>query len=155
MPTRKQRRRREKSFRHDYEYVLIDDEGNEVAVPEDERREQTAGSDRAKAPAKAQKPQKARQPARAGRQVQPASWRRVGRRALIFAPLMFVVVSILDNALTPAQHALQTAFLLAFFLPFSYVMDTIAYRMFLKRTGAADARRQSPADEASSPRGRR
>ena len=73
MPTRKQRRRREKSFRHDYEYVLIDDEGNEVAVPDDERREQTAGSDRAKAPAKAQKPQKARQPARAGRQVQPAS----------------------------------------------------------------------------------
>ena len=67
---------------------------------------------------------------------------------------MFVVVSILDNALTPAQHALQTAFLLAFFLPFSYVMDTIAYRMFLADR-AADARRQSPADEASSPRGRR
>jgi hypothetical protein len=139
MPSRKQRRRREKSFRHEYEYVLIDDDGNEVVVPPDEKRDGDGGTDAAPTGGRAKKTQpsktKSREPARVGREVKPPSWRRVGRRALLFAPLMFVVVSVLDNGLTPAQHAVQTAFLLVFFLPFSYVMDTVAYRMFLKRTG--------------------
>ena len=32
MPTRKQRRRRLKELRHDYEYVYVDEEGREVEV---------------------------------------------------------------------------------------------------------------------------
>ncbi len=32
MPSRKQRRRREKLKRHDWEYVQLDEEGNEVPV---------------------------------------------------------------------------------------------------------------------------
>ena len=32
---------------------------------------------------------------------------------------------------------LQTAILMAFFLPFSYVMDRMMYRTYLRRTGAA------------------
>ena len=38
MPTRKQRRREAKARRHDYEYVYVDDEGNEVAVDQGELR---------------------------------------------------------------------------------------------------------------------
>ena len=52
---------------------------------------------------------------------------------------MFVAVSVLDHKLSATQHAAQTVVLLAFFLPFSYVMDTVAYRMYLKRSGQAPA----------------
>ena len=31
--------------------------------------------------------------------IQPPSWRRVGKRALIFAPFMFIAVSLLDHKL--------------------------------------------------------
>src|SRR3954451_13276563 len=36
MPSRKQRRRRAKERRHDYEYVYVDDSGEEVEPPPDE-----------------------------------------------------------------------------------------------------------------------
>src|SRR5215213_7177386 len=42
VPTRKQRRRRRKSFRHEYEYVLVDEEGNEVEVDEERAPPKTA-----------------------------------------------------------------------------------------------------------------
>src|SRR5215210_4312164 len=138
MPTRKQRRRREKSFRHEYEYVLVDDEGNEVAVEEaPDAHNAPEKIDPGKRKATTGQRTKPATPARTGRVVQPASWRRVGKRGLIFAPVMFVVVSLLDNRLGMAAHAAQTIFLLALFLPFSYVMDSIAYRMYVKRTGEA------------------
>ncbi len=38
MPTKKQRRRREKSFRHEYDFVVEDEEGNEVPVDTTELR---------------------------------------------------------------------------------------------------------------------
>jgi hypothetical protein len=38
MPSRKQRRRREKTFRHEYETVLLDADGNEVPLDPEERR---------------------------------------------------------------------------------------------------------------------
>ena len=69
------------------------------------------------------------------REVQPPSWRRVAKRGLIFAPLMFLTVTFLSGDLTIAQRVVNTAFLLAFFLPFSYAMDALMYRMYRKRTG--------------------
>jgi hypothetical protein len=125
VPSRKQRRRRQKSRRHEYEYVLVDEAGTELEVVEPETRTKTAGADR-KRPAQ-------RGRAR-GREVQPPSWQRVGRRALIFAPLMFVVVYLLGGSkVSLPQKLAETVFLLAFFLPFSYVMDSIAYRAYRKR----------------------
>ena len=70
------------------------------------------------------------------RKVQPPSWRRVAKRGLIFAPLMFLTVSFLSSELSLVQKIGNTVFLLAFFLPFSYAMDVLMYRMFLKRGGA-------------------
>jgi hypothetical protein len=126
VPSRKQRRRREKSRRHEYEYVLVDEAGTELEVVEPETRTKSTNADR-------------KRPARRGRgrgirEVQPPSWTRVGRRALIFAPLMFVVVYLLGGSKVSLGGKLaETVFLLAFFLPFSYVMDSIAYRAYRKR----------------------
>ena len=125
MPSKKQRRRREKSLRHEYEYVLLDEEGNEVPVEPTELRK------------KEERPKAARggaRPTRAVRTVQPPSWQRVAKRGLLFAPVMFILVTILGgNKLTTGGKITQTLLLLAFFLPFSYLMDTFAYRTYRKR----------------------
>jgi hypothetical protein len=46
-------------------------------------------------------------------------------------------VTFLSGELTITQRIVNTAFLLAFFLPFSYAMDAVMYRMYVKRSGAA------------------
>jgi hypothetical protein len=125
MPSRKQRRRRAKERRHEWEEVWVDEEGNEVEPPPDEDAPSRNGK-RTAAPAR-----------RAGspRAVQPASWRRVAKRGLIFAPLMFLTVTFLSGELSLSQRLVNTAFLLAFFLPFSYAMDALMYRMYVRRGG--------------------
>ena len=128
MPSRKQRRRRQKNRRHDYEYVYVDDDGREVEIPEDQAPITRNGKRAQQQPRKAQ--------TSGMKEVQPPSLRRVGKRALIFAPLMFLTVTFLSGELTIAQRVVNTVFLLAFFLPFSYAMDALMYRMYRKRTGA-------------------
>jgi hypothetical protein len=125
MPSRKQRRRRAKERRHEWEEVWVDEEGNEVEPPLDE--EASRNGKRANPPV-------ARSSA-GGRAVQPPSWQRVAKRGLIFAPLMFLTVTFLSGELTVAQRLVNTAFLLAFFLPFSYAMDALMYRMYVRRGG--------------------
>ena len=123
MPSRKQRRRQAKERRHEYEYVYVDDEGREVEIDEVELEERRNG-----------KAKRSERPAAAGRTVQPPSWARVGKRALIFAPLMFVTVYLLGrDDLSIGQMLIQTLVLLAIFLPFSYFMDTITHRAYQRR----------------------
>jgi len=129
MPTRKQRRRREKGRRHDYEYVYVDDEGNEVDVDVDQARAERAASRNGRA-----KPRQTR----ARPRVEPPSWKRVGKRGLFFAPLMFITVMLLDNDLEWWQWLTQTVMLMAIFLPFSYFMDAFMYRRYAQRTGGGD-----------------
>ena len=139
MATKKQRRRREKGMRHEYEYVYVDDEGREIEVDEEEVATAKPERPAAKAASRNGKAKAAqRQPARgrAARKIEPPSWRRVGKRALIFAPLMFITISLLNGKAGFTGHAVQTLFLLAFFLPFSYVMDSIMYRSYVRRTGS-------------------
>ena len=134
MPTRKQKRRRQKDRRHEYEYVYVDDEGREVEVDEDDT---TPAKPAKQAPKTAAKPgAKSRRPARAARKIEPPSWQRVFRRAAIFAPVMVIVVYVLrpKNA-TVVSLAVQVAVLLLFFLPFSYMMDSLMYRAYRKRIG--------------------
>jgi hypothetical protein len=126
VPTRKQRRRRAKERRHEYEYVYVDEEGREVEV----EPEETKSSD-----------QKDRRPARAGgRVIEPPSWRRVGRRALIFGPLMFITIRLLESGEPIVASLGRTIFLLLIFLPFSYVMDAVMYRTWQRRM-SRDAKR--------------
>jgi hypothetical protein len=129
VPTKKQRRRRAKGRRHEYEYVYVDEEGREVEVAED--LEDAAPTPTKKDGAKGSGRRSG------GRTIQPPSWRRVGKRGLIFAPLMFLTVSLLAPDATLASNIAQTLFLLLIFLPFSYVMDSMTYRLWRRRTGQA------------------
>ncbi len=132
MATKKQRKRRDKERRHEWEYVYVDDEGREV--PPEEAEPAAAKPRKAEQAAKRSTPSRG---GRSGRKVEPPSWRRVLRRTAIFAPLMLIVVYLLQkkgHKSIPAA-ALQTLFLLAVFIPFSYFMDSMMYRAYRRRAG--------------------
>jgi hypothetical protein len=130
MPTKKQRRRQQKSRRHEYEYVYVDDEGNEVAVdPTELRNEKQNG----KVDAASRKGSSSRAPARAGRTIEPPSWRRAVKRAAIWAPLLVVAMMLINRNVSPTQWLTSAVFLIAFFVPISYFTDSMAYRMYKKR----------------------
>ena len=132
MATKKQQRRRQKLKRHEYEEVYVDDEGREL---DPEEAEQLIGAPR---PPKAARAAKTQPPVRGARVVEPPSLRRTLRRGLLFFPLMLLVVFLISPELTTAQKIVNTLVLMAFFLPFSYFMDTMMWRSFQKRT-ARDA----------------
>ena len=128
MPSRKQIRRQQKLKRHEYEEVYVDEEGREL---DPEEAEQLIG-----APAKAAKSAKAakRQPAgRAPRTIEPPSVRRTLKRGLLFFPLMVLTIHVIDSELSWATKITQGVLLMAFFLPFSYFMDTMVFRSYQKR----------------------
>ena len=132
MATKKQRKRRDKERRHEWEYVYVDDEGREVPVDEAE-----SGAAKPKKAEQTAKRSTSSRGGRAGRKVEPPSWRRVLRRAAIFAPLMLIVVYLLQskgNKSIPTA-VVQTVFLIVVFIPFSYFMDSILYRSYRRRTG--------------------
>lgn len=134
MPTRKQRRKRQKELRHEWEEVYLDAEGRELEPEEVEEilpPKPTRQDRKPAARGRQQQPQ-----ARGARTIQPPSWRRVLKRAAIFAPLMYVFLYFVtrnDPDMGPQELVVQTAMLLLIFLPFSYLMDSFTYRLWKKR----------------------
>ncbi len=129
MPTRRQRRRSQKARRHDYEYVYLDGEGNEVEVDPAELRAEKNGRREAKPQASGGR--SGRTTTRKG--VEPPSWRRAIRRAAIFGPLLVVTLMLLNRNHSLGQQVAQAAFLLVVFVPFTYFTDSLTYRMYRKR----------------------
>jgi len=124
----KQRRRRAKEKRHAYDLVEIDSEGNETVLSASEVKKEDAPRDTTRS--------KARQnaPAKGGRGPQPPTWQKVFKRGALFAPIFLATVLLLGGGrLTFAGALVQTFFLLAVFVPFSYFMDRLVYRSHQKR----------------------
>ncbi len=126
MANKKQQRRRQKLKRHEYEEVYVDDEGNEL--PPEEAEELVVASSSRKAERTAKQPTN-----RAGRVIEPPSWRKTAKRGLLFFPLMLITVMLLGRELTLAQQIFQTIVLMGFFLPFSYFMDSMMWRSHQRR----------------------
>jgi hypothetical protein len=131
VPTKKQRRRQEKSRRHEWEYVYVDDEGHEVEVDADELSSK-----------KREKDTKPARPAAAGatdargrrmRTIEPPSWRRVFKRAAIFAPIFVAVLLVLNREGSIYARVGAAIPLLLVFIPFSYFTDRLAYRTYQRR----------------------
>jgi hypothetical protein len=127
VPSRKQRRRREKLKRHEYEYVLETEEGEEIVLEGPQAAERTKDG-RTESRAKAQK-----EPVdRRGRPVPKPSLRRVLKRTAIFAPLIAIFVYATTDV-GIAGVVFNVVLLLAFFMPFSYAVDVFVYRMLMRR----------------------
>jgi hypothetical protein len=130
MPTRKQRRRREKAFRHDYGFVTYDEEGNEVEVDPSELRAERQKPDKPKAKTSSG----GRRP---GREPPLPSWRRSFRRAGVWGGVMFIVVVAFFKS-TPLAARVGIGLLYAVaFVPLTHWIDRVAYRSYLKRSGKA------------------
>jgi hypothetical protein len=138
MPSRKQRRRRAKERRHEYEFVYVDDEGHEVAAEDPGRengdRDRTNGK---RSASDARKPARPKAQARPGRKIEPPSWQRVARRALIFAPFMFITVTLLNRGGGVQPAVFTTMLMLVMFVPFSYLTDRALYRRYVRQAGGA------------------
>ena len=128
MATKKQRRRRAKDKRHEWETVYVDDEGNEVEVDEPAPSRREAHADRKPA---TKGSQRSGGRGRGGRTPEPPSWRRSAKRTLIVAPIFFAFLLVVEKEL-------PTAFVVAalystLFVPFSYGIDMLSYRMQMRR----------------------
>jgi hypothetical protein len=125
MPSRKVRRRRAKLQRHEYEYVLENDEGEEIVVESPRPDAESDGKSKKAAEAPRDK---------AGREVPKPSMGRVMKRTAIFAPLILIVVFLTSGEdATTAAKIYTTVMLLLFFIPFSYLVDVFMYRMLSRR----------------------
>jgi hypothetical protein len=131
MPTRKQRRRRDKTFRHEYDLVVYDEEGNEVTVAAPElRKEKEKDSPKRNAPQK-----RGGRTARPIREVEPASWRRALRRGGLMGGVMMLIVLFFFQDMPLASRIGLGVIYAAAFVPFTYWIDRIAYRNYLRRSG--------------------
>jgi hypothetical protein len=126
MPTRKQKRREAKSKRHEYEFVYVDDDGNEVEAPAEPERNGAAkpAATKKAAPASARG---------ARRTPQPPSWQRAARRALILGVVVFILFGMLNKHHGYAGPAVAAIIYTALFIPFTYVLDRFAYKRWQVR----------------------
>jgi hypothetical protein len=142
MPSRKQRRRREKSFRHEYETVLLDEEGNELPIDPEELRAEREERERQRAkPAPAKGKQAASK--RGGRTLrEPAapSWQRAFRRGGLMGAVIFVAFVFVLKGGSTASRALIAGFYAVAFIPLTYWVDRFAYRSYQKRVARGEQR---------------
>jgi hypothetical protein len=139
MPSRKQRQRKLKSKRHEWETVWVDDAGNELeAPPEDvvEREKQDRTATKAAASQNGGK----KQPAQRGlrREAQPPSWARAIKRAgLLGIVVYFLFTFAAGSSSNRYVSALVPAVIYTgLFVPFTYLLDRFAYRRYQAKQGS-------------------
>ena len=137
MASRKQRRRRAKERRHEYEYVYLDDAGQEIEPPPEDKPERTRWRGKSNANGAKATRDRAAGPVR---QARPPSWNRSIRRALLFLPLFFIVFSLVNKSMPVATRVLSSVAYSALFVPLTYMMDRMAYRTYLRRSGRRPAK---------------
>ena len=125
MPTRKQRKRRAKDFRHDMRVFEVDSEGNEVALAElrtPEERKPKVKQQQAKSKS-----------GRVMKEPPLPSWRRAVRRGGTMGALMLVAfLFVLKNGPLPQRIGIGVFYGLAF-IPLTYWIDRTAYRTYQRR----------------------
>jgi hypothetical protein len=155
MPSRKQRKKRQKELRHEYEFVVVDEDGREVEVDPEELKARRAEKERAaKTSSTTAADGRTRGTARDGRgrpirEIKPPSWQRTFKRAGAFTAVMFLALSFLAHGGSMAGRLLLTLGYGVLFVPFLYLMDRMQYRQYLKRQTSAGS---APATRRAQPR---
>jgi hypothetical protein len=149
MPTRKQRRREAKSKRHEYEFVYVDGEGNELDdVPEElAETKPRNGSRPEKAAATAKPAKKGSTPAqrRGTREPPMPSWNRAIKRGGLLGIVVLVLFSFTAKGNLVAVIPLALLYTVLF-IPFTFYIDRFAYRRWQARqqggTGTTPAKKR-------------
>jgi hypothetical protein len=129
--TQKQRRRRAKEHRHEYDLVYIDDEGNEVeatTLNDATTRKPRQGDWRGGGEGRQR-----RNHAVAAVAVQPSAEGAWARRHLSRRIFLATVMLLGGGKMTIQAAIVQTVLLIAVFIPFSYFMDKLVWRQYQKR----------------------
>jgi len=135
MPTRKQRKRKEKTFRHEYGFVTYDEEGNEVEVGPAEIRPEKPKADKPKSNAKGTKGKPSGRGKRPLREPPKPSLRRSLRRGGIWGGLMLVVIIVFFKGQSLSSRIAVGVLYAVAFIPLTYWIDRFAYRNYLRRSG--------------------
>lgn len=126
MPTRKQRRRRAKDFRHDMRVFEVDSEGNEIPLAELRTPEEHK-------PKLTQKQQPRSKSGRPIKEPPQPSWNRAIKRGGTMGALMLVAfLFVLKNGPLPQRIGIGVFYGLAF-IPLTYWIDRTAYRTYQRR----------------------
>ena len=137
MPSRKQRRRELKQKRHEYEFVYVDGEGNELEeLPEgfeEEQKERSPARNGSKAAAKKQPA--ARANTRSGRTPPVPSWNRALKRGALLGIVVFALFSFTAKGHWASVLPLALLYTVLF-VPFTYVIDRFAYKRYQARLEA-------------------
>lgn len=125
MPTRKQRKRRAKDFRHDMRVFEVDAEGNEIPLAELRTPEE-------RKPKVKQQQSKSRS-ARPIKEPPLPSWNRAIKRGGTMGALMLVAfLFVLKSGPLPQRIGIGVFYGLAF-IPLTYWIDRTAHRTYLRR----------------------
>ena len=146
MPSRKQRQRKAKSKRHEWETVWVDDEGNELEAPPEEVVER----DREKKERTPATKATAKQPAQRGmrREPQPPSLSRAIKRAGLLVIVVYFLFSLSAGSSSNRYVAalIPAVIYTALFVPFTFLIDRFAYRRYqAKQAGGGAAPTSRPA----------
>jgi hypothetical protein len=128
MSSRKQRRRRQKVQRHEWEYVEVDEEGNESAV--EPVKKKAVATEKAKAKGE----QRTNRPARPRREVKPPSWNRALKRGALFVPFLYLFLTALEHV-DPLPAVGVAVLYSAVFIPMFFFVDRMAYRAYRRKLG--------------------
>lgn len=133
MPTRKQKRRDLKSKRHEYEFVYLDSEGNEVDEPEEaETPAKQASASNGSKPQQSGAKKPTTQSGRPRREPAVPSWKRAAKRSALLG--VFVMIFFSFTAKGNLIRVLPTAVLFSVaYVPVMYYIDRAAYRRFQGR----------------------
>jgi hypothetical protein len=133
MPSRKQRRRQLKEKRHEYEFVYVDADGNELEeLPEgfeEQAKERPPSRNGSKPAAKKQPPARG---GRAGRTPPVPSWNRALKRGAMLGVVVFVLFSLTAKGNFVSVLPLALLYT-ALFVPFTFLIDRFAYRRWEAR----------------------
>jgi hypothetical protein len=141
--TRKQRARRAKSKRHEYEVVYLDSEGNEVE-PDEVEPSKTAKDTARSTTSTSKRSSTSSSKSRVVREPKPPSWPRAIRRGAIFMPILIAVVVFTNRKqTTPVGLVLVVIVFTGLVIPFGYFTDHLAWRAYQKRVD-----RKSPGKSA-------
>jgi hypothetical protein len=129
--TRKQRARRAKTFRHEYGFVVEDEEGNEVEVSGAEVRGKSKPDAKQASAKPGAKP--AAKKAAGLREPQPPSWNRAIRRGGIWGIGMVALCIVLLRSAPIYDRVLIGVVYAGMFIPVTYWVDGMVYKRWQKR----------------------
>jgi hypothetical protein len=151
MPTRKQRRRSAKQKRHEYEFVYVDAEGNELEESPDELEAEVSSREERRNGKQPARPQKGRagsqRGSRATRTPPAPSWQRAGKRALMLGVVVFFLFGVMNSKASNRwlAAAIPAVIYTVLFIPFTYTIDRFAYNRWQRRQHGGGESRSRPA----------